>query len=202
MNAWNLQTRYLSTVTNQPFLLSEVMRVAALLEAQHTWTEIQQLVVTENLLQIKSKATRRNVFLGLKSRLKDAPPEVLDLLNHSTLEIARLTNFYLCLRVFRLLREFMAELVYDRASRYVSELTAFDVTQFFARKREQQEALARWTESTYYRVQTSTLRLAVDAGLLQGNGPWRFQRPVIPAALRDVLQSLGDEAFFKLMLEV
>lgn len=199
---WAATGKYLSAVTNQPFMLQEIIQVARMLEDGLSWEQIQTQILEENALQIRSLATRKNVINGLRGRLLDAPPEILALLTSSTLDAARLTNFYLCLRRFRLLRELMAELIWDRASRQVTELTAFETDQFFSRKREQQPELARWSEETFAKVRSNTLNLAVEAGLLQGRGPWHLQRQILPPVLRLTLESLGDQAYLKLLLEV
>lgn len=199
--SWAATEKYLSAVTNQPFMLQEMTQTARLLQDGLSWEQIQSQIFEDNILQIRSLATRNNVFRGLHARLMDAPQELLALLANGTRDTARLTNFYLCLRRFRLLRELMTELIWDRASRQVHELTSFEAEQFFNRKREQQPELSRWSDETYRRVRSNTLNLAVEAGLLQGRGPWRLQRQILPPVLRETLESLGDQAYLKLLLE-
>jgi len=200
--SWQIETRYLSTVTNQPFLLAETRQLASLYLAGNTFEELRSAVISDNILQLKARSTRKNVYQALASRLQGAPPALFELLAEHSLEMARLSNFYVCLRHYRLLRELLAERICDNASRYVWSLTLFESEQFFARKREQQNALAAWSPETYRRVATNTLRLAHDAGLLHGKGPWDIRRPLLPPAVRQLLIDQGDGPYVRYFLEV
>lgn len=199
---WQIETRYLATVTNQPFLLPETRHMARWHLDGHTPQEMRTAVTDDNVLQIKARSTRLNVYQALAHRLQGAPVALFELLAEHSLEVARLSNFYVCLRQYRLLRELMAERICDNASRYVWSLTGFEAEQFFAHKREQQPALAAWSEHTYRRVMTNTLRLAHDAGLLQGRGPWSIHRPLLPPALRQLMLAEGDGPYLRYFLEV
>lgn len=198
---WELKSNYLSTVTNQPFMLAEVRQIAEKLNQGDDWKQIEAAVRDENCLFLRSEATRNNVFLGIRSRLKNAPESVLSLLTTDTLATARLINFYLCLRLFRLLREMMAEVVCDAVNRQTSEISMYEMERFFAHKREQEQSIARWSGETYSRVQSNTLRLAIDAELLTGRGPWQWQRQLVTREVRDCLSEVGHEPLLKLMLE-
>lgn len=201
---WPITQRYLATVTNTPFLLSETRQLAAWRLAGQSWEEIREAVITDNALQLGAASSRRNVYTGVVSRLRGAPEALLVLLaghdhGHDT---ARLANFYVCLRHYRLLRELMQHCICANARRYIWRLTRFEARQFFERQREQQPTLAGWSPQTYERVQSNTLRLVFDAGLLalppdsalatgMGSGPWEICRPLVTPALRRLLLADG-----------
>lgn len=195
---------YSSAVTNQPFLLAETLLMADGLRQGQSWEAIKNAVEVENILNCRSLASRRNQYQGIRARLQplaDTAPELLDLLVDSPPQVARWLNFFLCLLRFRLLRELMAELVLPLTQRGITQLSAFDVDEFFARKRQQQDQLNRWQDSTFERVQSNTLRLALDAELLSGppQGPWQIQRPPLPPVFCQALRSTGRAAFITLI---
>lgn len=196
-----LHRRYSSAVTNQPFLFDETRTVAQLLRDGNDWAQIKHAVEEENLLHCRSKATRENVFQGIAARLKPAPAGLIDQLLDSPLHGARLVNFVLCLCHFRLLRELMAELVMPLRQRGVRTLTAFEVHEFFAHKRQQQDALDRWQDSTFERVKSNTLRLASDAEVIMGppQGPWQLPQVLVPPALAETLRAHDAAAFIALV---
>lgn len=196
-----IQTRYTSAVTNQPFLFSETLVLAQCLREGQSWEALKYAVETENLLNHRALATRKNIFQGVSARLKAADPLLIDLLLDSPPQGAKLVNFFLCLVYFRLLREFMAELVLPQTQRGIVELTAFEVQEFFAHKRQQQDVLNRWQDSTFEKVKSNTLRLASDAELLIGppQGPWQMVRPLLSLPLVQTLKSLHCAAFIPLL---
>lgn len=198
-----INPRYTSAVTNQPFLFQETLTLAQRLQGGESWAALSVAVIEENILNCRSQATRKNVYQGIAARLKPAAPELVDLLVDSPLAEARLINFLLCLGHFRLLRELMAELVVPLRQRGVSQLTAFEAQEFFAHKRQTQDTLYRWQESTFERVKSNTLRLALDAEVLQSEGrvegPWQIGKPLVPPALSHFLRQHKAEAFIPLL---
>ncbi len=194
-------TRYTSAVTNQPFLFQETLTVARDLQQGKTWQDIKTRIEVDNVLNYPAKATRKNVFQGISARLKTADMRLITLLLDSPLASAKLVNFFLCLRHFRLLRELMAEAVLPQIQRGNRELTAFEVNEFFAHKRMTQDTLHRWQDSTFERVKSNTLRLATDAEVLTGppQGPWQIQRPLMPLELSQLLRALDAAAYIPLI---
>ena len=66
-----------------------------------------------------------------------------------------------------MLRELIAEVLLDKIKAFDYVVTAADLRIFFEAKREQNERVAAWSDSTYKKVVSNTIKVLVSAGLLQ-----------------------------------
>jgi Putative inner membrane protein (DUF1819) len=196
-----VDAEYKASITSRPFLFNETVILAEFLLDGIDTQEIERRVVEENLFQVQSVHSRRFTFGVVMRRLKHAPSELLGYLAHGEPKLARLANLYLMLREFRLLREISAELLADNLLLFDDTLSQGEVERFLEHKRDQSDVIAGWSEKTFQKVRRNTMRVFVDAGLLEGRGPWRITPPFVPEALRQFLRDRGEEEYLRLMLD-
>lgn len=196
-----MDTRYKASITGRPFLFNETVAVARLLAEERDEQEISHTVVEDNLFQVESVHSRRFTLGVIMSRLKRSPDELLEFLAYGEQNLARLANLYLMLREYRLLREISAELLADKLLLFDETLSRPELERFLEHKREQSDVIAGWSEKTFEKVRRNAARVFVDAGLLEGRGPWRITPPFVPEALRQFLREQGDDRYLTLMLD-
>lgn len=196
-----MDTKYKASITGRPFLFNETVVVARLLIEGQDEKEISREVVEDNLFQMMSVHSRRFTLSVVMSRLKGASNELLEFLAYGEQNLARLANFYLVLREFRLVREISAELLSDKLLLFDETLSRAELKRFLEHKREQSNVIAGWSEKTFEKVGRNVARVFVDAGLLEGRGPWKITPPFVPDALRQFLRKRGDEHYLTLMLD-
>lgn len=197
-----LERKYVAH-TNQGFLLQETSRLATLLLEGVGRTSIQEMVLTDNLLQLRADASRRTTYRAVMARLGGVPKALLELLVSGSVDSRRLANFYLILLKHRLLREFMAEVVLEQRQRLLSHISAVDVRIFFSRKQDQEPEIGSWSAATLQKSQGNILNLTSSAGLLSraDEVKWTIQSVFVPALLREVITAQGHQALLPLMLD-
>ena len=195
-----VETAY-AAYTNQGFLLREAGLVAELLLANMSREAILHEVVEGDLFQLASVASRKTTLQVLLRRFEGAPPSLLSQLSGSP-ELRRLTNLYLIFLKHRLLREFVAEVLLDAASRLSYVVTKGDVNVFMVFKRSQVDELERWSEATATKAQSNLVNLCVNAGILEKNAAGLMvQLQNVPAALSSELRAAGRQSFRRLLLD-
>ena len=189
--------------TNQGFLLQETSQLAALLLAQEDLSRVRELVMHENLLQLRAQASRKTTYSAVIARLTGVPDVLLELLVSGSVDSRRLTNFYLILLKHRLLREFMAEVVVAQQQRLLGHTSEADIRTFFSRKQDQEADVAAWSAATYQKAQSTILKLITSADLLAKTSrtTWAIQAGFVPPSLREAVIGLGHRPLLTLMLD-
>lgn len=188
--------------TQQGFLLREVGLVAERLIAGIPEAELKQEVLEDDLFQLASAASRKTALMAIRRRLEGVPISLLTLLSEGSLDLRRLTNTYLILLKHRLLREFIAEVILEAASRLSYTVPQAEVNAFMVYKRNQVPEIEGWSEATVGKVRSSLVNLCVNAGLLErvASG-WSIQTQHVPAALREELAGAQRQRFLRLLLD-
>lgn len=189
--------------TNQSLMLAEVTKAAELLRCGTPLVELRRLVLDDNLFQLRTEHSRKTFFRAARDRLAGVHEPLLDLLAKGDYDVRRLTCLYLLLLRHRLLREFIAEVLWRELSRLQHRLEPLEIELFFADKRQQVPEIGRWSEATVRKSHTNILRVGVESGLLAGGdgAGHNIQPQLVPEALRSELKSACRTAFLKLLLD-
>lgn len=197
--------------TNFPFLLSEATSIAQLLHRGLSLGQIKAQVIDplqetlseEDILQIRSKASRQGAWRVLEQLLENVPHPYIQFLATGHSDLRRYTLLFLTLRANRLLREVISEVLLDRLKSLDRALDRQTIAAFFDRKCEQEQIIGRWSKSTYRKVSSNTILILVRSGLLiasQDKKTYEIQAMPIPLQLKQQLQNDGLELYLRLML--
>ncbi|MBE9014405.1 DUF1819 family protein [Pseudanabaenaceae cyanobacterium LEGE 13415] len=189
--------------TNHAFMLSETVMIAQLICQEESEAAIRQKVLVEDIFQMRSHSSRERTLQNVLKRLHNAPPIYLELLANGSLDVRRLTNLFLILRENRLLCELIDEVLLEKLQHFDVSVRSADLRSFFETKREQIPNLAKWSDSTYQKVVSSTVSILVHAGLLQVSKPrgnYEIRSIPVPSVLREQLIADGFSDYLKLLL--
>jgi hypothetical protein len=189
--------------TNYAFLLSEAILVSQLLYKGLTFKQIRQLILDQDILQVRSLASREGAIRVLKELLDGIPKPYIEYLATGNSNIRRYSLLFLTLRVNRLLREFIAEVLLDKLKSLDFIVRSNDLRVFFELKREQEVTLSQWSNSTYQKACSNTILILVRAGLLtigKNKGMYEIQSMPLPMELKQQLLLDDLEPYVKLML--
>lgn len=205
--------------TNFPFLLCEASLVARLLQQGLSWKQIKGQVIdasqeilrvgtavpleNRDILQIRSKASRQGAMRTLEQLLDRIPQPYIQFLAAGNSDLRRATLLFLTLRINRLLRELISEVLVDRLKSLDRSLDANTIAAFFDLKSEQEQIVSQWSKSTYRKVCSNTILILVRAGLLiPGNNKknYQIQAMPVPVQLKKQLENDRLELYLKLML--
>jgi Putative inner membrane protein (DUF1819) len=201
--------------TNFPFLLCEASLVAQLLQEGLSWKQIKGQVIdssfaqrsagmeNRDILQIRSKASRQGAMRALEQLLNNIPQPYIQFLATGNSDLRRATLLFLTLRINRLLREVLSEVLIDRLKSLDRSLDTNTIAAFFDLKSEQEQIVSQWSKSTYRKVCSNTILILVRSGLLiPGNNKktYQIQAMPVPIQLKQQLKNDRLELYLKLML--
>jgi Putative inner membrane protein (DUF1819) len=189
--------------TNFPFLLREISLVAQLLDEGFSFEQIRLQITDQDILQIRSKASRKGALRTIEHLLKNIPQEYVQFLATGNGDMRRYTLLFLTLRINQLLREVVSEVLLDQLKSLDPSLDRKILEAFFHLKYEQETTINQWSKSTYQKVCSNMVLVLVRSGLLiltKNKGVYEIQSMPIPTQLKKQLQIDGLELYVKLML--
>lgn len=189
--------------TKFAFSMNESVLVAQLLSKGISLDSIEEQVIEDDILSIRSKVSRKGAIRVIKELLTPIPTTYIDLLASGNSDLRRFTFLLLTLRVNRFLREVISELLVENLLRLKTTLDHKQLQSFFSQKREQEIVLSQWSHSTYQKVCSNTILTLVRAGLLRLNknrAVYEIQPMPIPHQLKERLMLDRLDGYIKLML--
>ena len=197
--------------TNFPFLLSEATSIAQLLGRGISLAQIRAKVIDPppetlceaDILQFRSKASRQGAMRALEQLLNNIPQPYIQFLATGNSDLRRATLLFLTLRINRLLREVISEVLLDRLKSLDRSLDSNTIAAFVSLKCEQEQIVSQWSKSTYRKVCSNTILILVRSGLLipsQYRKTYEIQAMPVPMQLKRQLENDGLKFYLKLML--
>ncbi len=189
--------------TSFAFLLNETSLISQLIFNKLSFSLIKNEIIENDILQIRSQASRKGVFRSLRELLETIPTPYIEFLAHGNSDIRRYTLLFLNLRLNRLLRDVISELLIDRLQSLNPVLDYKLFKAFFEQKREQEPVLSEWSDSTYQKVCSNTILILVRSGILipsKNKKIYEIQAMPLPFRLKQQLLLDGLESYMKLML--
>lgn len=177
---------YSAGFTSERLVKNEMRLVIELYLKDKSKEEIRDLVIDENLFNMRSvdaiketlgKINRRVGFLDNQMRLFF----VEDNNNDSSVIL-----LYTFLTSFRISREFVVEVIYYNWNNYKKVFTLGDINVFFEEKARQSEIVSNWSLATTQRIRNRILEFCTVCGLLhKQNGEYL----ITPITISDELKS-------------
>lgn len=189
--------------TNFAFLLTESGLISQLICNELSFIQIKDEIIDNDILQLRSQASRKGVFRSLRELLETIPQPYIEFLAYGNSDLRRCTLFFLNLRLNRLLRDVISELLLDRLQSLTPVLDYKLFRAFFEQKREQEPVLSGWSDSTYQKACSNTLLILVRSGILipsKNKKTYEIQAMPLPCQLKQQLLLDGLESYMKLML--
>lgn len=201
MNELLLKT-YEVAVANHPVLLKETLTCAKLLTKNDDWKALSEHVIEENLLEARSINTTQTYLRAIRFRLDHVPEELLAMMAGRHQKTARLALFYVLLNKNRLLREMMEEPIRDALLAGESQVAREELENFFEFKRQHDNVLKGWSDTTWRKYWQNTLKMAVEAGVLDIYDEYvtLVQEPT-PKKLASYLEEQEEQVMLHIMLD-
>ncbi len=201
MNELLLKT-YEVAVANHPVLLKETLTCAKLLTKNDDWKALSEHVIEENLLEARSINTTQTYLRAIRFRLDHVPEELLSMMAGRHQKTARLALFYVLLNKNRLLREMMEEPIRDALLAGESQVAREELESFFEFKRQHDNVLKGWSDTTWRKYWQNTLKMAVEAGVLDIHDEYvtLVQEPT-PKKLASYLEEQDEQVMLHIMLD-
>ena len=165
----------------------ETKETARLLK-EHSFEEIRQMVVEENLYQQKSVDRAIGEFGCIRKRLEALPEELFHKIVEVDVQTAKIITFVACMLTDRLLFEFMYEVYRNKVHFGESNISDADFNIFIQNKKDQSEKVAGFSDSSIKKIKQVFTKYMLEAGLLTGKPSERvIVHPYIDPDVKKIL---------------
>ena len=189
---------YSSGFTSERLVKNEMKLVIKLYLDGKTKQEIRDLIIDENLFNMRSINSIKETLGKINRRVSFLDETLMRLyINHSNNDSDAIL-LYTFLTSFRIAREFVIEIIYDKWNNFKREITLGDINIFLEEKSMQSDVVSNWTEATTKRIRNRILEFCEGCGLLQKQkGNYTITPILISKEMKTYIEN--DEEYKKIL---
>lgn len=170
---------YSAGFTSERIVKNEMKLVIQLYLNGKTKEEVTDLVIDENLFNMRSIDSIKETLGKINRRIGFLDETIMKLYVNGGKNDSSAILLYTFLTSFRIAREFVIEIVYDKWSNFKKEVTLGDINMFLEEKAKQSDIVSNWTEATTKRIRNRILEFCTGCGLLQKQKKEYIITPII-----------------------
>lgn len=187
---------YLLSYTAAPLLPRVMQQLAQLYAESGDWKTVEQRAIEENIFQKPTIASKKRVFSELLKRFKCLSADQIKYMAIASMDDVRVISLLSALKAYRLIREFIAEVLYEKFYLFDYTIQNSDYVSFISSKEAQSSKLAAISESTHKKLRQVMFNMLHEGGLLHDTKSLMIQKPllsdqVIQLIVADDLRVLG-----------
>jgi len=179
---------YSLSFTAASLMVHETEQIAQLLNEHQDWKIVQELVIDENILQKGTVSTRKREFAEIKKRLLDINSTHINYILTCTRDELKLYCLYLCSKSYRLIFEFIVEVLRDKYLTFDYSILDSDYARFIEAKRANSDKLQKITEKTEYKIKQVIFRILEQSNLIDSSKLRNIQKPYVSDELFDLIK--------------
>lgn len=163
----DINMQYNGALTAEQFLFYEIRIVSKLYLEGKSIDEIIEYIKRDNLFQYPTEREVARLTRACYKRLVALDNEklVYELAN-APIEVAKQINLYAMMRLNRLVREFMINLIGDKYRQHDFSYTKKDINIFFSHLQEQNDDVASWSAQTIAKLKQVLTKCLIETGML------------------------------------
>ncbi len=165
----------------------ETEQISELYLEHQDWAIVQQLVIDDNILQKGTVSTRKREFSEVKKRLKKLSSDELKFIVTCTTDELKLFCLYVCSRTYRLVYEFIAEVIRDKYLMFDYSILDSDYVRFIESKTASSLKLQSITEKTQYKIKQVIFRMLEQSSLIDSAKTKNIQKPYVSDELQSIV---------------
>lgn len=186
---------YSAGIVSKLLWFVETRETAKLLQ-ENSYSEVERLVIENNLYQQNKLDRIRREFNCIKNRLQALPEELVKELIKTDVNTAKIIVFISAMATDLLLFEFVYEVYRDKLRMADYKLEDIDFNVFFTNKSKQSEKVEGWSGSAVAKIKQTYGRYLFEAGLIEGTKKnKKICRAYIDQDLRDILMRNNMEKY-------
>jgi len=178
---------YSLSFTAASLMFFETEQVVHLFLEHNDWQLVAQLVVDDNIMQKGTVSTRKREFAEIKKRLIGLSTEEMEFMVSCTTDELKLYCLYLCAKTYRLIFEFISEVVRDKYLMFDYAIFDSDYSKFIEAKTASSEKLQSITEKTQYKIKQVIFRILEQSTLIDSTKTRNVQKPYISDELQLII---------------
>lgn len=184
---------YIASLTREPFMYYEMKITAKLLEEGLSEEEAIEKIFKENLYQYpteRSLKMRSRACIKRLNALEDE--ELISWIINRPLDISRQVCLYAMMKHSRLIWEFMITVIGEKYRTRNFSYSRMDLNIFFTRLQEQNDTVARWSDSTINKLKSVLGGLLKENGYIDETSSKRLNEVLLDYKLKDKIIKNGD----------
>jgi len=129
-------------------------------------SNITDQIKTNTLLKTNSESSRKRIIAEINKRYNSVIAEVFQLCSTSSFDEQKIILFYVCLKSYPLLFDFMFDVVIEKWLSLELELRTSDVKRFLDIQSSQYSEIDTWSELTQNKICSVSIKILKDAGII------------------------------------
>jgi len=170
-------------MTGASLLVTEFIHLAGQLVA----VDYDLVKLTSGDLDRDRAGTRKREFGELKIRLSTLSNDEINYLSSASLENQRMVAFISCVRLYRILQEFLDEVVLYKIQAFDYQLDSMDFNSFLYNKSVDHEEIHVLSEITKKKVQQVIFKMFEQAGLIDDVRTKKLQVPFLDYGIKSII---------------
>jgi hypothetical protein len=180
--------------------LTESLAVAEVARKCADWDKVVIQVSENNLLKQRKSASLTRLLREIRYRLQELSHDELEFLCDAGSRDQRQLLFVAICRRFRFIREFVVEVIRQKALKLDVQLYPADFARFFDQKGAESSEVENLTPKSMAKVKQVIIRMLAEAGLLDSTDSQRITRPVPSKALTRLIARTDPQTLRCLLL--
>jgi len=161
----------------------ETKNVVELYLQTQDWDEVKKKVIDEDILQKPTLDSRKRVFSELKKRLVNLTPLELEHFSNASMDDVRVLSFVGCLKTYRLMYEFVLEVIREKYLMFDYTIEPSDYSSFIDSKEVASVKLSKISETTSYKLKQVLFLILADVGLVESTKHHYITKPMLSEAV-------------------
>lgn len=185
---------YSGVLTREQFLFYETRTTARLMSEGLSREEVMERIIRENLFQYPTEKSLKGMARACIQRLEAMQDmRLVEAIAELPSEDARQICLYAMMRQYRLMEDFMLNVIGEKYRLLDSSFGKRDMNLFFQHLQEQDEWVATWSDKTIEKLKQVLRRILVDNGYLDSTNSTRLNPVLICPVLENAMRSDGQE---------
>lgn len=185
---------YNASITREQFLFYEMRTTAKLKMDGLTDSEIMNRILDENLFQYPTEKSVRVIVQCCLRRLGYLNESLIGAIANESSVVAKQICLYAMMKQYRLVRDFMVEVIGEKYRTHNMSYGRIDMNTFFICLQEKDEGISTWTESTITKVKQVLNKLLVENEYIDSFNSDHLNTVFISLLLENEIRLCGDEA--------
>ena len=178
---------YSLSLTAASLMSFETEQVALLFLQHKDWEVVKNLVVDDNIMQKGTISTRKREFAEIKKRLKNISDDDLRFISNCTTDELKLYCLFLCSKTYRVIFEFISEVIRDKYLMFDYSILDSDYIRFIESKTMDSIKLQNITENTEYKIKQVIFKILEQSTLIDSAKLRNIQKPYISDELESII---------------
>ncbi len=175
------------TFISRTLLINETLKVASLYSKFKNWEEVKKVVLEDNILQKNKIVSLQKQFSEIKTRLEKLSNELLDYLNQVDQNSVKLIILLALSKKYRLLYEFIIEVVRDNFLIFNYTIFDHDYENFLRSKFDDYPELEEIKEVSRIKLKRNIFKILEESGLIDSMKTKNIIKPFVSEKLIELV---------------